>query len=50
MDAGTLVNWVRGTKSANELEFMRKAARIIEKTMQRKLILDTHVPCAVGDG
>jgi Xaa-Pro dipeptidase len=33
VDAGTLVNWVRVIKSANELDYMRQAARIIEKTM-----------------
>ena len=33
MDAGPLVNWVRVIKSANELDYMRQAARIIEKTM-----------------
>ena len=34
VDAGTLVNWMRVIKSANELAYMRQAARIIEKTMQ----------------
>ena len=34
VDAGSLVNWVRVIKSANELDYMRQAARIIEKTMQ----------------
>ncbi len=34
VDAGTLVNWVRVIKSSNELEYMRQAARIIEKTMR----------------
>jgi Xaa-Pro dipeptidase len=34
MDAGPLVNWVRVIKSANELAYMRQAARIIEATMQ----------------
>ena len=33
VDAGTLVNWVRVIKSADELAYMRQAARIIEKTM-----------------
>jgi len=33
MDAGTLVNWIRVIKSANELAYMGQAARIIEKTM-----------------
>ena len=34
VDAGTLVNWMRVIKSANELEYVRQAARIIEKTMR----------------
>jgi Xaa-Pro dipeptidase len=34
VDAGPLVNWVRVIKSANELAYMRQAARIIENTMQ----------------
>ena len=34
VDASTLVNWVRVIKSSNELEYMRQAARIIEKTMR----------------
>jgi len=34
VDAGPLVNWVRVIKSANELDYMRQAARIIEKTMR----------------
>lgn len=34
VDAGTLVNWVRVIKSAKEIEYMRQAARILEKTMQ----------------
>ena len=34
VDAGTLVNWVRVIKSANELDYMRQAARIIESTIQ----------------
>lgn len=33
-DATTLVNWVRVIKSAQEIEYMKQAARIIEKTMQ----------------
>ncbi len=33
-DATTLVNWVRVIKSAQEIEYMQQAARIIEKTMQ----------------
>ncbi len=33
----TLVNWVRCVKSAAELEYMRRAARIIERTMQTAL-------------
>lgn len=33
-DTTTLVNWVRVTKSAREIEYMQQAARIIEKTMQ----------------
>jgi Xaa-Pro aminopeptidase len=37
VDAGTLVNWVRVIKSSNELDYMRQAARIIEKTMQTGL-------------
>lgn len=34
VDAGPLVNWVRAIKSAKEIEYMRQAARIIERTMQ----------------
>ncbi|TDJ20925.1 MAG: M24 family metallopeptidase [Gammaproteobacteria bacterium] len=34
VDAGTLVNWVRVIKSANEIDYMRQAARIVEKTMR----------------
>ncbi len=33
-DATTLVNWVRVIKSAQEIKYMKQAARIIEKTMQ----------------
>lgn len=33
VDATSLVNWKRGIKSAEEIEFMRKAARISEKIM-----------------
>lgn len=33
-DATTLVNWVRVIKSAQEIEYMQQAARIIEKTMR----------------
>lgn len=32
-----LVNWQRNVKSAQELEYMRRAARIIEKTYERVL-------------
>ena len=34
VDAGPLINWVRVKKSTNELDYMRQAARIIEKTMR----------------
>ncbi|WP_227764787.1 M24 family metallopeptidase [Zhaonella formicivorans] len=33
-DATNLVNWVRIIKSDNEIAYMKKAARIVEKTMQ----------------
>lgn len=33
IDATALVNWVRGQKSARELEYMQIAARIVEKAM-----------------
>lgn len=33
IDATSLVNWVRGQKSAKEIEYMQLAARIVEKTM-----------------
>ncbi|MDH3690649.1 MAG: M24 family metallopeptidase [Gammaproteobacteria bacterium] len=33
-DSTTLVNWVRVIKSPQEIEFMKRAARIIEKVMQ----------------
>jgi ectoine hydrolase len=33
IDATALVNWIRGQKSAKELEYMQIAARIVEKTM-----------------
>lgn len=33
IDATALVNWQRGVKSNEEIEFMRKAARIAEKVM-----------------
>jgi Xaa-Pro dipeptidase len=33
-DATTLVNWVRVIKSAQEIKYMKQAARIIEKTMR----------------
>jgi|APSaa5957512535_1039671.scaffolds.fasta_scaffold01123_10 ectoine hydrolase len=34
VDATSLVNWVRVVKSAQEIEYMRRAARIVEKTMR----------------
>lgn len=34
VDSTALVNWQRGVKSAEELSFMRKAARITEKIIQ----------------
>ncbi len=34
VDATALVNWVRVIKSPQEIEYMRRAARIVEKTMQ----------------
>ena len=34
-DAKQLVNWVRIIKSPQEISYMRKAARIVEKAMQR---------------
>ena len=33
-DANSLVNWVRAIKSDQEIEYMRMAARIVEKVMQ----------------
>jgi ectoine hydrolase len=33
-DATTLVNWVRVIKSPREIEYMRQAARIVERAMQ----------------
>jgi ectoine hydrolase len=33
IDATSLVNWIRGQKSARELEYMQIAARIVEKAM-----------------
>ncbi|MBP2292858.1 ectoine hydrolase DoeA [Azospirillum rugosum] len=41
-DATALVNWQRAVKSAQELDYMRKAARIVEAMHQR--ILDTIEP------
>lgn len=41
-DATALVNWQRAVKSAQELDYMRKAARIVESMHQR--ILDTIEP------
>lgn len=37
VDATGLVNWQRGVKSPQELEYMRAAARIVEKTHERIL-------------
>ncbi|GIT03271.1 MAG: hypothetical protein CM1200mP28_05300 [Deltaproteobacteria bacterium] len=34
-DATGLVNWHRAVKSNQELEYMRKAARIVEKMYER---------------
>lgn len=34
VDATSLVNWVRVIKSPQEIEYMRRAARIVERTMQ----------------
>jgi ectoine hydrolase len=42
INANNLVNWARGIKSAQEIEYMRIAARITEKIHQR--ILDTVQP------
>lgn len=42
VNANNLVNWARGIKSAQEIEYMRIAARITEKIHQR--ILDTVQP------
>ncbi|HUG31379.1 MAG TPA: ectoine hydrolase DoeA [Acidimicrobiia bacterium] len=39
LDATALVNWQRGVKSEQELEYMRAAARIVEKTHERILEL-----------
>ncbi|MCW2238869.1 ectoine hydrolase DoeA [Azospirillum canadense] len=41
-DATALVNWQRAVKSAQELDYMRKAARIVEAMHQR--IVDTIKP------
>ncbi len=41
-DATALVNWQRAVKSAQELDYMRKAARIVEAMHQR--ILETIEP------
>ncbi len=41
-DASLLVNWVRIIKSAQELEYMKQAGRIMEKVMQTAL--DTIAP------
>lgn len=41
-DATSLVNWVRIIKSPEEIEYMRQAARIIEKVMQ--VAIDTVEP------
>lgn len=41
-DATALVNWQRAVKSAQELDYMRKAARIVEAMHQR--IVDTVEP------
>lgn len=42
VNANNLVNWARGIKSAQEIEYMRIAGRITEKIHQR--ILDTVQP------
>lgn len=41
-DVNALVNWQRAVKSAHELEYMRKAARIVER--MHATILDKCVP------
>lgn len=44
-DATLLVNWLRGEKSATELDYMRKAGRIVEKMHQAILdVADVGVP------
>jgi Xaa-Pro dipeptidase len=42
VDASRLVNWIRVTKSAAEIDYMRQAARIVERAMQ--VAIDTIRP------
>ncbi|GLQ04828.1 M24 family metallopeptidase [Sneathiella chinensis] len=42
LDANSLVNWQRAVKSETEIDYMRRAARVIEKTYER--ILDVAEP------
>jgi len=37
LDVTNLINWIRTVKSQKEIEYMRQAARICEKAMQRAI-------------